>query len=301
MKSNKSGLIFSIKRFEINDGVGVRTTVFLKGCPLECLWCHNPEGLSKKQEIGVFSQKCIGCMDCANECECHLFTDSGRVFLRDKCKGCMKCADLCVSGAIVEYGKKYSAEEVLFEVLKDREIYEKTGGGITLSGGEPMLQPDFVLELLKLAKNENLNTALDTCGYAKWENYEKVLPFVDMVLYDLKAFDPNLHKTLTGKDNALILDNLKKISQTKTKIAVRIPLIPTLNDGEIKKIGEFLSQLENIVEVKVLPYHNYSSNKYQSLNKSYLLDEIVPPNDEEIKLAIKTLKSYNINAVDGRK
>lgn len=301
MKSNKSGLIFSIKRFEINDGVGVRTTVFLKGCPLECLWCHNPEGLSKKQEIGVFSQKCIGCMDCANECECHLFTDSGRVFLRDKCKGCMKCADLCVSGAIVEYGKKYSAEEVLFEVLKDREIYEKTGGGITLSGGEPMLQPDFVLELLKLAKNENLNTALDTCGYAKWENYEKVLPFVDMVLYDLKAFDPNLHKTLTGKDNTLILDNLKKISQTKTKIAVRIPLIPTLNDGEIKEIGEFLSQLENIVEVKVLPYHNYSSNKYQSLNKSYLLDEIVPPNDEEIKLAIKTLKSYNINAVDGRK
>lgn len=301
MKSNKSGLIFSIKRFEINDGVGVRTTVFLKGCPLECLWCHNPEGLSKKQEIGVFSQKCIGCMDCANECECHLFTDSGRVFLRDKCKGCMKCADLCVSGAIVEYGKKYSAEEVLFEVLKDREIYEKTGGGITLSGGEPMLQPDFVLELLKLAKNENLNTALDTCGYAKWENYEKVLPFVDMVLYDLKAFDPNLHKTLTGKDNTLILDNLKKISQTKTKIAVRIPLIPTLNDGEIKKIGEFLSQLENIVEVKVLPYHNYSSNKYQSLNKSYLLDEIVPPNDEEIELAIKTLKSYNINAVDGRK
>ena len=301
MKSNKSGLKFSIKRFEINDGVGVRTTVFLKGCPLECLWCHNPEGLSKKQEIGVFSQKCIGCMDCANECECHLFTDSGRVFLRDKCKGCMKCADLCVSGAIVEYGKKYSAEEVLFEVLKDREIYEKTGGGITLSGGEPMLQPDFVLELLKLAKNENLNTALDTCGYAKWENYEKVLPFVDMVLYDLKAFDPNLHKTLTGKDNTLILDNLKKISQTKTKIAVRIPLIPTLNDGEIKKIGEFLSQLENIVEVKVLPYHNYSSNKYQSLNKSYLLDEIVPPNDEEIKLAIKTLKSYNINAVDGRK
>ena len=299
MKSNKSGLIFSIKRFEINDGVGVRTTVFLKGCPLECLWCHNPEGLSKKQEIGVFSQKCIGCMDCANECECHLFTDSGRVFLRDKCKGCMKCADLCVSGAIVEYGKKYSAEEVLFEVLKDREIYEKTGGGITLSGGEPMLQPDFVLELLKLAKNENLNTALDTCGYAKWENYEKVLPFVDMVLYDLKAFDPNLHKTLTGKDNTLILDNLKKISQTKTKIAVRIPLIPTLNDGEIKEIGEFLSQLENIVEVKVLPYHNYSSNKYQSLNKSYLLDEIVPPNDEEI--AIKTLKSYNINAVDGRK
>ena len=288
MKSNKSGLIFSIKRFEINDGVGVRTTVFLKGCPLECLWCHNPEGLSKKQEIGVFSQKCIGCMDCANECECHLFTDSGRVFLRDKCKGCMKCADLCVSGAIVEYGKKYSAEEVLFEVLKDREIYEKTGGGITLSGGEPMLQPDFVLELLKLAKNENLNTALDTCGYAKWENYEKVLPFVDMVLYDLKAFDPNLHKTLTGKDNTLILDNLKKISQTKTKIAVRIPLIPTLNDGEIKEIGEFLSQLENIVEVKVLPYHNYSSNKYQSLNKSYLLDEIVPPNDEEIKLAIKT-------------
>lgn len=301
MKSNKSGLIFSIKRFEINDGVGVRTTVFLKGCPLECLWCHNPEGLSKKQEIGVFSQKCIGCMDCANECECHLFTDSGRVFLRDKCKGCMKCADLCVSGAIVEYGKKYSAEEVLFEVLKDREIYEKTGGGITLSGGEPMLQPDFVLELLKLAKNENLNTALDTCGYAKWENYEKVLPFVDMVLYDLKAFDPNLHKTLTGKDNTLILDNLKKISQTKTKIAVRIPLIPTLNDGEIKEIGEFLSQLENIVEVKVLPYHNYSSNKYQSLNKSYLLDEIVPPNDEEIELAIKTLKSYNINAVDGRK
>ena len=275
--------------------------MFLKGCPLECLWCHNPEGLSKKQEIGVFSQKCIGCMDCANECECHLFTDSGRVFLRDKCKGCMKCADLCVSGAIVEYGKKYSAEEVLFEVLKDREIYEKTGGGITLSGGEPMLQPDFVLELLKLAKNENLNTALDTCGYAKWENYEKVLPFVDMVLYDLKAFDPNLHKTLTGKDNTLILDNLKKISQTKTKIAVRIPLIPTLNDGEIKEIGEFLSQLENIVEVKVLPYHNYSSNKYQSLNKSYLLDEIVPPNDEEIKLAIKTLKSYNINAVDGRK
>ena len=199
------------------------------------------------------------------------------------------------------YGEKYSASEIIAEVLKDREIYKKTGGGITLSGGEPMLQSDFVLEVLKGAKYEKLNTALDTCGYAKWENYEKVLPFVDTVLYDLKAFDSNLHKRLTGKDNALILENLKRISKTKTKIAVRIPLIPSLNGDEIKSIGAFLSTLENVTEVKVLPYHNYSSNKYQSLNKKYLLDEVLEPDDKEMESALQILKNYNLNAVDGRK
>lgn len=301
MDLNKDGLIFAIKHFEINDGDGVRTTVFLKGCPLECLWCHNPEGISPKQEIGLFSQKCIGCMECAEVCDCHLFGSNERSFLREKCIGCLKCAERCVSGAIVGYGEKYSASEIIAEVLKDREIYKKTGGGITLSGGEPMLQSDFVLEVLKGAKYEKLNTALDTCGYAKWENYEKVLPFVDTVLYDLKAFDSNLHKRLTGKDNALILENLKRISKTKTKIAVRIPLIPSLNGDEIKSIGAFLSTLENVTEVKVLPYHNYSSNKYQSLNKKYLLDEVLEPDDKEMESALQILKNYNLNAVDGRK
>lgn len=301
METDKKGLIFSIKPFEIHDGDGIRATVFFKGCPLECLWCHNPEGISPKKEIGLFPQKCIGCFDCSAICDCHLLTDNGRIFLRDKCKGCMKCAEICVSGAVVEYGKDYSADEILQEILKDRELYEKTGGGITLSGGEPMLQPEFAFELLKKAKDTNLNTALDTCGYAKWQSYEKILPLVDMVLYDLKAFDSKVHKSLTGRDNTLILENLKRISELGTKIAVRIPLIPTLNDGEIDDIGKFLSQLDNISEVKILPYHNYSANKYQSINKPYLLENILPPSDAEIEFALKTLRAYGLNSVDGRK
>lgn len=301
LDNKPEGLVFSIKHFEIHDGDGVRTTVFLKGCPLECLWCHNPEGISAKQEIGIFPEKCIGCMDCANECDCHIFSNNKWNFLRSQCEGCMKCAELCVSGAIVAYGKKYTVDELLKEVLKDKDLYEKTGGGITISGGEPMLQHDFVFELLKKCKSEGLNTALDTCGYAKWEHYQKILPFVDTVLYDIKAFNPEVHKHLTGKDNALILQNLEKISASGGKIAIRIPLIPTLNDTEINAIGKFLSSLENIIEVRLLPYHNYSSSVYNSLNKPYSIGEIPPPNNEQIEIALKTLKSYKLNVVDGRK
>ena len=299
MKSNKSGLIFSIKRFEINDGVGVRTTVFLKGCPLECLWCHNPEGLSKKQEIGVFSQKCIGCMDCANECECHLFTDSGRVFLRDKCKGCMKCADLCVSGAIVEYGKKYSAEEVLFEVLKDREIYEKTGGGITLSGGEPFAQNEATVELLKACKANGLSTVVETCGYCNTDVLISAIPYVDLFLWDIKDTDDKRHKQYTGVSNKKILENLSVINELGAKIRLRCILVNGVNTDKThyKELAAIAKKINNFDGLELIPYHAYGGTKSVFLGFADSGSVEWIPTEQQILEAKTILKSEGVNVI----
>lgn len=257
------GIYSDIKRFAVHDGPGIRTTVFLKGCPLKCVWCHNPESISFEPQIAFYENKCIGCGECQKE-----------GFKTDDCLG----------EARVLYGKEISVEELLTLLLEDREFYENSGGGVTVSGGECLCQPDFCAELLKLLKEEGINTAVDTCGFVSREAIDKVLPYTDMFLYDIKAIDEDVHIKCTGQSNRQILENIKYIDSKNKAIEVRIPYVPQYNDNQIDKIAEFLKPLKNITAVKVLPYHNFAGSKYAALGMENTLPETLPP-DEEISIA----------------
>ncbi len=204
------GLIFNIQRFSIHDGPGIRTTVFFKGCSLRCFWCHNPESIHPHPQIQLFLQKCIGCGKCFEICPvgAHCMIDGERVFLRELCRNCGKCAEICYADALVLAGKWLTAREVMDEVEKDKPFYENSDGGVTISGGEPLLQADFARALLEECKKEGLHTVVDTAGNVPWEAFEKVLPFTDLFLYDLKAADEEFHRQVTGAGNARILDKV---------------------------------------------------------------------------------------------
>ena len=286
-------LISDIKRFAVHDGDGIRTTVFLKGCSLKCVWCHNPEGISFKPQIAYYENKCCGCGECADVCPAgaQKITEAGHVFDRNLCVACGKCSDACLGSAITFYGNEITVEELLPQLLEDREFYETSGGGVTLSGGECLCQADFCAELLKALKKEGINTAVDTCGFVSKKAIDKVLPYTDTFLYDIKAIDEDVHIKCTGKSNKIILDNLKYIDSLGKKIEIRIPYVPEYNSDQIVKIAEFLRTLKNIKAVKVLPYHNYAGSKYEALNMENTLPKILP-NEEDIKNAEEMLVQY---------
>lgn len=260
-------LISDIKRFAVHDGEGIRTTVFFKGCPLKCVWCHNPESISFKPQTAFYKHKCIGCGECQKEG----FTTEG-----------------CLGEAKVFYGKEVTVEELLPVLLEDKDFYYNSGGGVTLSGGECLSQADFCAELLKRLKENGINTAVDTCGFVSKEAIDKVLPYTDTFLYDIKAIDEDVHIKSTGQSNKIILENLKHIDSLGKKIEIRIPYVPEYNSDQIEKIAEFLKPLKNIKAVKVLPYHNYAGSKYAALNMENTLPKILPT-EEEIKNAEKML------------
>lgn len=290
--------IFEIKRFAVHDGDGIRTTVFFKGCPLKCIWCHNPEGISVKSELAYFSHKCISCGECVSVCPtgAHSIESGQHVFLREKCIACGKCENACLGKALTLYGKETSIEELMPVLLQDKAFYESTGGGVTLSGGECLLQTDFCVELLKQLKRAQIHTAVDTCGFITQSAIDKVAPYVDVFLYDIKTFEEDAHIVCTGQSNKIILENLKYIDATGKNIEIRIPYIPEYNDEELKKIGHYISRLKNITKVKVLPYHNYAKAKYDALDMENTLPERLPM-VEEIKQAEELLKSFGLNVV----
>ncbi len=260
--------IFETKRFAVHDGDGIRTTVFFKGCPLRCVWCHNPEGLSPKKETAFYEHKCIGCGECK----------------KDNFKVCD-----CLGEARVEYGKEVSVSELLPILLEDKEFFDNSGGGVTLSGGECLIQADFCAELLKELKARGIHTAVDTCGYVTKENLDKVIPYTDIFLYDIKAFDEDIHIKCTGKSNKPILENLEYLDKLGKKIEIRIPYIPEYNSEQILKIAKYLKKIQNITKIRLLPYHNYSEAKYKALGlKSKMPKKL--PTDEEISKAKETLK-----------
>lgn len=263
--------IADIIRFATHDGPGIRTTVFLKGCPLSCAWCHNPETISPTPEIGYIAKKCIGCGECVRVCPegAHRIEAGAHLFDRSRCVACGACAEVCPGEALTLYGREMTAEEILTTVLKDRTFYEQTGGGLTLSGGEPLLQADFCAELLAMAKREGLHTAVDTCGAVTWQAFEQVLPVTDIFLYDLKHTDPAQHKHYTGADNALILENLRRLSEAGAAIEIRIPLIPGINDDDAFRDAaeELLSSLQGIRDVKRLPCNPYARSKYEAMGR----------------------------------
>ena len=264
-----NGVIFDIQRFSIDDGPGIRTTVFLKGCSLRCLWCHNPEGLQTYPEIMFFPQKCIGCGKCFLICpqKCHTTENGNHVFLREDCLRCGKCAEACYSGALTVSGKIMAAQEVAAEIEKDEMFYENSGGGVTFSGGEPLLQAEFLREVMVICKNRGYHCAVETAGNVAWSEYEKIIPYTDLFLYDIKAVDEALHREATGTGNRRIIENLRKLAQEKPEIWVRTPEIPGVNDTleEKEKLSALLKELKTVKNHVYLPYHRLGESKYESL------------------------------------
>ena len=261
--------IFEIKRFAVHDGDGIRTTVFFKGCPLRCVWCHNPEGLTSVPQIARYTHKCIGC----GECQKDGFTPEN-----------------CLGEATVLYGKEVMVEELLPILLEDKDFYKTSGGGVTLSGGECLMQADFCAELLKRLKENEIHTAVDTCGFVPRNALDNVIPYTDVFLYDLKAYDDEIHKKCTGHQCKIILENLKHLDSLGKNIEIRIPYVPEHNDGQIEKIARFIAPLKHILKVRILPYHNYAGAKYDALNIPNALPKRVPCEDE-IQNAKKVVES----------
>jgi pyruvate formate lyase activating enzyme len=276
------GIIFDIKKFSIHDGPGIRSTVFFKGCPLRCLWCHNPEGISPTQEIMVFAQRCLaGCRACVGLCpQKALAKDKEAIALnRGLCNVCGLCAAACPAEALQMAGRSVSVEQVISELAKDAIFYQGSGGGVTFSGGEPLAQIDFLCESLLDAKKQGWHTAVDTCGHAPFADFAKIMPLVDLFLYDLKIIDPAKHRRLAGLPNGLILKNLLKLSRGARSLAIRIPLIPGSNDSQtdIEQLADFCAALPRVHPVHLLPYHRGGSGKRKRLDQSDPLPGARPP------------------------
>jgi pyruvate formate lyase activating enzyme len=293
LADSERGLIFEIQKMSTEDGPGIRTTVFFKQCPIKCVWCHNPESISKVPHIQWFKNKCIGCKTCIKVCPQRAlsFDENGIIIDRNKCDICGICVEECPSTALNMIGKEWNLDDLFHEIEKDKVYYKKSEGGITVSGGEPTLQPKFLIKFLKKCKENGISTALDTCGYASKDTYEKILPYVDLVLLDIKEIDSEKHKKFTGVPNERILENaimiLNYLEKSNKKMWIRTPIIPkyTATKENIKGIGEFIvNQLRNKVERwDLLAFNNLCRSKYERLDIEWILKDEPSLTDEEME------------------
>lgn len=295
-----AGLVFNVQRFSVHDGPGIRTTVFLKGCPLRCAWCCNPESQSALPRVVFWEDRCIECDVCLAVCDRGAISlnANGRKWVSpERCDLCGRCLEECFSGALEHIGRLATVEEVLAEVEQDRPFYEGSGGGVTLSGGEPLAQPAFARRLLRAFRERRIHTAVETCGYAPWDVWEALLPYVDLVLYDIKHMDPVRHEQLTGISNALIIDNLRRLSQTAVKVVVRWPVVPGCNDDTPTQeaLAELLLELGTVREVHLLPYHRFGRPKYQRLGLECPLGDLPSAQPHELLGLRSLLASYGLD------
>lgn len=309
-----TGTVFSIQRFSIHDGPGIRTTVFFKGCPLRCFWCHNPEGLRKPVEIQFYPARCIGCGECVRVCPegAQELVDGIRIYHRERCTACGECVETCYAEGLQMVGQVVSAHQVIAEVLQDREFYTGSNGkvgGVTLSGGEPMLQPSLALEILAGCKAEGIHTALETTTHYRWETLEKALPLTDLFMIDIKHIDSAKHRAATGVTNEQILANIRRLASTGKPIIFRTPVIPGVNDtvAEIQAIAGFIHDLSRIpladgslhperLSLELLAFHKLAADKYRSLGLEYPAAHLEPPTKERMAELGSAAADYGIAA-----
>lgn len=272
MKNNNiSAIIINVQRFSIHDGPGIRTTVFFKGCNLRCLWCHNPESQSARPERMFYKHKCVGCGACRAVCD---------VAFGSGCDACGTCTSVCLYGAREISGRTVSVDELLSEIKKDKDFYEVSNGGVTFSGGEPLLQFDFLFEILRQCKESGIRTAIETAGNVPWERIEALIPYLDDILFDIKAIDESKHVALTGVTNRVILKNAEKLRNTvPEKVLFRMPVVPGYNDSEIDEVVKFV----NGHRLELMPYHTIGVGKYEALGVEYALRDVKPPESSLIK------------------
>lgn len=294
--------VFDVQKFCIHDGPGIRTNIFFKGCALNCKWCANPESQSFEKDLFINAAKCIGCMKCSQACMNGAFYErnSQCMFDRSKCVSCGECVKVCYAGARKIYGKEYDVEDLIEEVESDETFYRTSGGGVTFSGGEPALCPDYVEIIAKYFQDKKISTAIETCGYAPWENYKRILPYIDYVLFDIKIWDSEKHKKYCGKSNELIFENLDKIVKTNN-VTIRMPIIPEINDSEeeLRSIGEYVKSLGKVNKIHILAYHNMATGKYDGLGREYTLPDIMPPTDEHMKWIKSVFEEYGLSVKIG--
>lgn len=299
MKTETKGMIFDIQRWSLHDGPGIRTNVFFKGCPLTCLWCSNPESQEFQRELVYFPDKCIGCGSCVQHCPHQAVSrgDEGMAIDYGVCRRfChpaedgFACVSACYAKALDVMGKAYTVEELMKEVMSDAGIYESSGGGMTVTGGEPLAQPGFLLELLKAAKERGLHTVMETSGQAGWEDFKRCLEYLDFLFMDFKVYDGEAHRRYTGVDNRQILENMKRVNEYagshRLTFVIRTPVIPGVNDSEeeIGRIADFIKeQLSQVRIYQLLPYHRLGRGKYGSLGKEYRLEDLEAPEDETMR------------------
>ena len=297
----KKGLVFNIQRFSVNDGPGIRTTVFMKGCPLRCQWCSNPESQALYPEIMTISRDCIRCNECVEICPTGAvsFDETGVRIDRDKCDLCMKCAHNCPSKALQVVGEYMDVHEVMKEIKKDRLFYRNSGGGLTVSGGEPMAQWEFVRALLAESKRASLHTVLDTSGYAPWDTLAKIIKYVDLVLFDVKCVDPVKHEAMVGKNNKLILSNAEKVA-SRVPTWLRIPLIPGFNDSkaDVEDMARFASKIP-FEKVSILGFHKFGEQKYERLGRECSCSSVLQPEDSYLEAFRDMFLESGLNATIG--
>ena len=294
--------VTNISRGSFHDGPGIRTVVYLNGCSMHCKWCHNPETISFKNEIAYVKSKCIHCAKCIEVCpDCHKIVGDNMVFIRENCKNCGKCADSCPSGALSVSGENYTPERLFKEIKKDKFYYSESGGGVTFSGGECLLQADFLKEVLKYCREENINTCIESVFFVPYENILKVIDDIDYIFADLKIPESEKHKEYTGQYNDKIIENIRNVSNIHRNIVIRIPLIPNVNDSayDMLKFGSIINTLgEGVKGVELLKYNYLAESKYENLGKEYTKFSESTQSEDHLNTLVKALKESLIRDID---